>query len=129
MNFSTAAALAVLGAIAWASPLEFGTFGLLFAGALLLAIALIGDPRARLNRMGGYLLGGGIGGGALLLFDLVRIGNVCGSPGGQVQTPTGTSYACYSIETLWFFLPYAVLMCLGALMLFLARKPQRAIRS
>jgi hypothetical protein len=116
------AAYGVLGAIVWASPLELGTLGLLLTLAILVAIAAVhGSTANRLQRVGAYLVGGSIGGPLLLLSAILRVRNVC-APGGQVQTPTGTSYACYPVETLWFFLPYVVLAFLGALMLFLARK-------
>ncbi|TMC27556.1 MAG: hypothetical protein E6J32_10440 [Chloroflexi bacterium] len=110
--------------------MEFGTFGLLFAGSILVAIVTVkGVTSTRLQRVGAYLLGGGIGGTAILLSAIVRIRNVCGTPGGQVQTPSGTSYACYPIETVRFFLPYAVLVCLGAVILFLAWKRRYVQRS
>jgi hypothetical protein len=117
----------ILGAVLWFLPLEFGTLGLLLAIATLVAILARGDTVARLRKTGAYLLGGGISGAAVLLADIIRIRNVCGTPGGQVQTSTGTSYACYSIGTLWFLLPYALLVCLGALLLFMAwrRAPAR----
>ena len=50
---------------------------------------------------------------------LMRIRNLCGTPGGQVQTATGTSYACYSIDTLWFVVAYGVVACVGTLLLYL----------
>lgn len=119
------AAYIVLGALVWAVPLELGTMGLLLAIAILVAIVAVhGTTANRLQRVGAYLVGGSIGGPLFLLSAILRVRNVCGAPGGQVQTPTGTSYACYPIETLWFFLPYALLACLGAVMLFVARKRQ-----
>jgi hypothetical protein len=115
-------AYTVLGALIWAVPLELGTLGVLLAIAILVAIVAVhGTTANRLQRVGAYLVGGSIGGPLFLLSAILRVRNVC-APGGQVQTPTGTSYACYQIETLWFFLPYAVLACLGAVMLFVARK-------
>ena len=117
----------VLGAVLWFLPLEFGTFGLLLAITTLVAILARGDTITRFRKTGAYLLGGGISGAVVLLSVIIRIRNVCGMPGGQIQTSTGTSYECYSTETLWFLLPYALLVCLGALLLFLAwrRAPAR----
>jgi hypothetical protein len=116
------AAYVVLGAVVWAVPLELGTIGLLLAAAILVAIVVVqGSITNRLQRLGAYLVGGSIGGPLFLLSAILRVRNVC-APGGHVQTPAVTAYACYPIETLWFFLPYVLLACLGALMLLLAHK-------
>lgn len=101
--------------------MELGTFGVLLAGATL-AIVVQASSVTRLQRAGAYLIGGGIGGFVVLLSVVVRVRNICGTGGGQVQSASGTSYECFSVETLWFLLSYGALACLGALMMFLARR-------
>ncbi len=106
------------------SLLESGIFSILFLPATLLLLGLFlmqADRRTRLQRIGAFLLGGGIGGAAPLLALVVRIRNVCGVS-GQVGSSSGGggSYECYSIETLWALIPYGTVLCLGVLLLFLA---------
>jgi hypothetical protein len=125
------AACLALGAVLGLSLLEFGILGFVTAPAALLALGLIllqSDRRTRLQRVGAFLLGGGIGGTAPLLSLVVRIGNICG---GNVQAKSqpggGASYECYSIETLWALIPYGALLCVGGFMLFVAwRQPREA---
>ena len=119
----------VLGALLGFFLLEPGIFAIVFLPATLLLLGLFliqADRRMRLQRIGAFLLGGGIGGAAPLLALVVRIGNVC-SGSGQVGSSSGGpgSYECYSIETLWALIPYGTVFCLGALLLFLAWR-QRA---
>jgi hypothetical protein len=110
----------VLGGVLGVLPLEFGTIAQLLALATLLALAVTpGGRLSRLLRTGAYLVGAGVTGIVLLGWDVLRIRNICGTPGGQVQTPTGTSYDCYSIETLWFVLAYGALACVGTVLLYL----------
>lgn len=116
------AAYLVLGALLSLSPLEIGVYGIVIAAATVLGLFVAqGDNLNGLQRIGAYLVGGGIGGIALLLSIVVRIGNTCG--GTARATPLrggGASYECYSIETLWALVPYSAFVCLGGLMLFLA---------
>ena len=119
----------ILGALLGFSLLEPSISTLLFLPAALLLLGLLliqADRRTRLQRIGAFLLGGGIGGAAPLLALVVRIRNVC-SGSGQVGSSSGAggSYECYSIETLWALIPYGTVFCLGALLLFLAWR-QRA---
>jgi hypothetical protein len=110
----------VLGGILGALPLEFGTLALLVALATLLALAATRGGRiSRLQRSGAYLVGAGVTGIVILGSVVVRIKNLCGTPGGQVQTASGTSYDCFSIDTLWFVLAYGLLACVGTLLLYL----------
>jgi protein-S-isoprenylcysteine O-methyltransferase Ste14 len=105
------------------SPLELGIFGFVLAVATLIGLVWFqGDNLSRLQRIGAYLVGGGVGGIVLLGSIVVTIRNICGEPGGrQVQLAGGgVSYECYSVETLWAIIRYAALACLGGLMLFLA---------
>ena len=108
--------------------LESGVFSILFLPATLLLLGLFlmqADRRTRLQRIGAFLLGGGIGGAAPLLALVVRIRNVWGGS-GQVGSSSGGggSYECYSIETLWALIPYGTVLCLGVLLLFLAWRKQ-----
>jgi hypothetical protein len=110
----------VLGGIILVLPLEFGTLGYLLAAATAMALAVGRAGRlTRLQRTGAYLVGGGVTGIVVLGFAILRTRNLCGTPGGQVRTATGTSYACYPIETLWFVLGYGVLAVVGTLLLYL----------
>ena len=114
----------VLGALLGLSPLEFGVYGIVIAAATLLALFVAqGDKVTRLQRIGAFLVGRGIGGIVLLLSIIVRIRNICG---GHAQLPRlpggGFSYECYSSDTLWGLVPYGALLCLGALMLFLVHR-------
>ena len=100
-----------IGAVLGFSLLEPGIFRVLFLPATLLLLGLFliqADRRTRLQRIGAFLLGGGIGGAAPLLALVVRIRNVC-SGSGQVGSSSGggASYECYSIETLWALIPTA----------------------
>ena len=113
----------VLGGVLGFFLLEPGIFAIAVLPATLLLLGLFliqADRRTRLQRIGAFLLGGGIGGAAPLLALVVRIRNVC-SGGGQVGSSSGGggSYECYSIETLWALIPYGTVLFLGLLLLFL----------
>jgi hypothetical protein len=112
----------VLGALLSLSPLEIGVYGIVIAATTLLGLFVAqGDNLTRLERIGAYLFGGGIGGIVLLLSIVVRIGNICGGSAQATPLPGGgASYECYAVETLWALLPYGALAGLGILMLFLA---------
>lgn len=116
------AAYLALGALLGLSPLELGVYGILIAAATLLALFVAqGDKLTRLQRIGAFLVGGGLGGIVLLLSIVVRIGNICGGNAQPTPLPGGgSSYECYSIETLWGLIPYGAIAFLGGLMLFLA---------
>ena len=108
--------------ITWTGSFVLGALLALPATLLLLGLFLLqADRRTRLQRIGAFLLAGGIGGAAPLLALVVRIRNVCGGS-GQVGSSSGGggSYECYSIETLWALIPYGTVLCLGVLLLFLA---------
>ena len=116
----------VLGALLGLSPLEIGVYGIVLAAATLLGLFVAqGDKLTRLQRIGAFLVGSGIGGIVLLLSIVVRIRNICGGHAQLTRLPGGGfSYECYSIDTLWGLIPYAGLLGLGGLMLVLAwRRP------
>jgi hypothetical protein len=114
----------VVGAVLGFFLPEFGVLGIVVLPASLLLLGLFlvqGDTRARLRRIGAFLIGGGVGGTAPLLALVIRIGNIC--PGTvQPQRAGVLSYACYSIETLWALIGYGAIVCLGVLLIFLARR-------
>ena len=118
----------MLGAALGFALLEFGVFGIVIVPGtlLLLGLSLLhGDRRTRVQRIGAFLLGAGLGGAAPLFVLVVRIGNICnGTAHLKPQRGGEFSYECYSMETLWALLAYGALACLGALTLFRARRPR-----
>jgi len=135
-------AFAAVGAFVGLTPLELGILGLSLAGCALVAvISLPGSASIRLERVGGYLIGAGGAGVVLLLSIVVRIKNVCGSggvfgTGGSVSGSAGgnslastiRAYECYSRETLTAVVLYAAFICLGlVLMLVARRKPAQSL--
>jgi len=113
----------VLGALLGLAPLQIGLYGIVIAavGSLALFVAQ-GDRLTRLQRIGAYLVGSGSGGMVWLLSIVLRLRYVCDT----TQPQRGPfSIPCYPIETLWALIPYGAVLCLGALLLFLAWR-QRA---
>src|ERR1700694_5595428 len=133
MSVRAAVALAAclaLGAVLGLSILEFGVLGFVTAPTTLLALGLFllhSDTRSRLQRIGAFILGAGIGGAASLLSLVIRIGSVCGGYAQPKPLPGGGgSYECYSIETLWALIPYVGFVFLGGSMLFIGWRGKRA---
>ena len=113
----------VLGALLGVAPLQIGLYGIVIGVVGLLALFVAqGDRRTRQERIGAYLLGSGGGGVVWLLSIVLRLRYVCDTTHPQRGI---FSIPCYSIETLWALIPYGALVCLGALLLFLAWR-QRA---
>jgi len=113
----------VLGALLGVAPLQIGHYGIVIGVVGLLALFVAqGDRLTRQQRIGAYLLGSGGGGVVWLLSIVLRLRYVCDTTHPQRGI---FSIPCYSIETLWALIPYGALVCLGALLLFLAWR-QRA---